>query len=932
MSAMYVIMVRNGAVKTIATVDVVRGDVVRGDVVLLGTGDVVPADARLVEAHDLKVSESVLTGEPDDVAKTIKKKKKKRAGEPEKLTPENMVFSGCSTTNGKGRAIVVDTGMGTRIGQIAALINGADSAGEKKRCASCSQNEANQTPLQKNIQALGAKLGVLALVVCLLVFVIGVIIDTRDPENKDDPSWLYMILIAVTLAVAAIPEGIPLCVTISLSMGCWDMVSQQVLVRKLAAVETLGSASVICSDKTGTLTEGKMTMVQMWSGGVKYDVSGKGFDPTVGKFARKEGGSDGNEDLGVKTSILSALLCCNTTIEKTVEDGNLKWEPKGNSSEAPIVVAGMKVGFETDAVAKDYKRVLEIPFSSSRKMMLTVSSVTGKSSVCSGGMALPANTEYLTVCKGAPNYILDVCSDWMREDGVAESMTAEKKRQILDVVDEYSEQALRVLAIAMRPLESAPFAFEDEEISSDEKFARLKKDLTLVGLVASIDPAREGVSDSVATAREAGTRVVMITGDYLKTAAAIAKNVNILAPEDPTDVCAVDCQKLRPNDAYLEDAAIDAMTLRTKVFARAKPEDKLEIVKSLQRQGFVSAMTGDGVNDAPALNQADIGVAMGIQGTEVAKGASDMVLKDDNFCSIVSAVKKGRVIYAGIQKFVAFIMSVHIAEVIQIFFCIVAGIPVMRTPLQILFLILVTDLPPSIALGMEPGDDSIIKQQPRPKKEPIVLGWMWMSIMMNGMILSAVIICVYILALQKYCDGEYLQTEILNNVENAQFKLAQARTVAFIALVYAENIRAYIARYFEKPFWTNLCGNRQMQKAIILAQVALYVAVLVPVLSDEVLKLNGMDIGLWGWCMSLIGPVATLILCELAKIITYFQVRSHDRRLRDQRQKQLEHNLEMAQAAIKKDDKANDNTTLLTSQPESKTSQAQGDQNYIIGI
>merc|ERR1719401_2253592 len=320
------------------------------------------------------------------------------------------------------------------------------------------------------------------------------------------------------------------------------------------------------------------------------------------------------------------------------------------------------------------------------------------------------------------------------------------------------------------------------------------------------------------------------------------------------------------------------MTRKTKVFARAKPEDKLEIVKSLQRQGAVTAMTGDGVNDAPALNQADIGVAMGIQGTEVAKGASDMILTDDNFCSIVAAVEKGRTIYAGIQKFVAFIMSVHIAEVLQIFICIVAEIPVMRTPLQILFLILVTDLPPSIALGMEPGHKSILKAQPRPKEEPIVIGWMWMSINMNGAILSAVIIGVYIISLQHFCDGAINQTDILKT-DDFEENLAKARTVAFISLVYSENIRAYIARSFDQPFWINLCGNKQMLKAIILAQFALYIAVLVPGVSDKILGLRGLDIGLWGWAVSLIGPVATVIFCELAKIITYMQVRQYEAKL-----------------------------------------------------
>merc|ERR1719389_935018 len=304
-----------------------------------------------------------------------------------------------------------------------------------------------------------------------------------------------------------------------------------------------------------------------------------------------------------------------------------------------------------------------------------------------------------------------------------------------------------------------PFSLEDEDLSTDSKFALLRQDLQLVGLVASIDPDRDGVKESVTLARGAGIRVVMITGDYLKTAAAIASNVRILQDGDDEATSAVDCASLRPDGNYLGDNDMDSLTKRVRVFARAKPEDKLEIVKSLQRQGCVTAMTGDGVNDAPALNQADIGVAMGIQGTDVAKGAADMILTDDNFVSIVKAVEKGRVIYAGIQKFVAFIMSVHIAEVLQIFVCIAAGIPIMRTPLQILFLILVTDLPPSIALGMEPGQRGILKERPRPKNQPIVLQWMWQSIVMNGMILSVCAMMVYTYCLWTWC-GTLSSTDI----------------------------------------------------------------------------------------------------------------------------------------------------------------------------
>merc|ERR1712038_1772311 len=388
-------------------------------------------------------------------------------------------------------------------------------------------------------------------------------------------------------------------------------------------------------------------------------------------------------------------------------------------------------------------------------------------------------------------------------------------------------------------------------------------------------------------ARGAGIRVVMITGDYLKTAVAIAHNVNILQPQDSEAEAACDCAKLRPDGQYMPNDSMDAFTGSVRVFARAKPEDKLEIVKSLQRQGAVTAMTGDGVNDAPALNQADIGVAMGIQGTEVAKGASDMILTDDNFCSIVAAVEKGRAIYSGIQKFVAFIMSVHIAEVMQIFFCIVVGIPVMRTPLQILFLILVTDLPPSIALGMEPGEPTILEERPRPKEEPVVLAWMWISMVMNGAVLSAVIIVVYVISLIHYCDGKVMQADI-NLLEDYDHKLMDARTVAFISLVWSENVRSYTSRSFQNPVWQNFFGNSNMQKAIILAQLALYIAVLAPFFSDKILGLRGVNVGLWGWGVALLGPVGCVILCELCKLITAAQSRAYQEKLALRRAEQEE--------------------------------------------
>merc|ERR1712025_685282 len=402
--------------------------------------------------------------------------------------------------------------------------------------------------------------------------------------------------------------------------------------------------------------------------------------------------------------------------------------------------------------------------------------------------------------------------------------------------------------------------------------ATLCKNMTFLGLVASLDPPRAGVEQSVRAAHEGHINVVMITGDYLKTAAAIARDIGILdkSKDGVAAGDALDCSVLRPNGAYIAESEIDMLTKQARVFARAQPEDKLQIVHSLQRQGCVCAMTGDGVNDAPALKASDIGVAMGIQGTDVAKGASDVILTDDNFCSIVGAVEKGRVIYAGIQKFVAFIMSVHIAEILQILACIVGAMPVMRTPLQILFLILVTDLAPSIALGLEPGQRGIMRERPRPKKQPILLPWMWLITIVNSFILAGVILSVYTWALDHYVDelnvddiGQDIREEGRKGFTATQ--LAKARTVAFIALVWSENVRAYTSRSFEKFFVVDLLSNKYMQRAIGLAQAALYLALFMPGLSD-VLGLEGMEIDHKGWLAALLGAVACLVLCEASKL------------------------------------------------------------------
>ncbi|CAK0836226.1 unnamed protein product [Prorocentrum cordatum] len=873
--------IRDGTEKKVKTTAVVPGDMV-----LLSVGDVVPADMRMLAAADLKVSEMPLTGEPDDVAKKAQVPKKAAAGEEAKLRPENVCYSGCEVKSGNGKGIVIRTAMDTEVGKIAGMMTADNEGG--KTCGCLPDTTGNMTPLQESLQRLGVKIGGMAIGVCVFVFIVGLLRQTKDPEDEDKPTWLYMILVSVTLAVAAIPEGIPLCVTISLSFGSTEMQKKQVLVRKLAAVETLGSASIICTDKTGTLTEGKMRTVKLWSAQEFFDIEGSGFVPE-GRILNKDN-QDAKENPSVRTTLLSCLLNSNARIEKeTLPTGGIKWNPVGNSSEAPLVVAAQKIDLTPEKGQKMFPRLFEVPFSSSRKMMLTAHDCSSQTALA--GLKLTSGSKVLTVVKGAPDRVLKVCSRWARKDGETEEFTQQMRDEVMSANNSFASEALRVLAIAVAPLQELGFDGADQDIGAEERLEALCKDLTFVGLVANMDPARKGVDQAVLDAIGGHIRVIMITGDYLKTAVAIAKSINILDKNDDESK-AVDCGSLRPDGKnYISDEAMDDLTNQMCVFARAQPEDKLQIVKSLQRQKKVSAMTGDGVNDAPALNAADIGVAMGIQGTEVAKGASDMILTDDDFCSIVAAVEKGRVIYSGIQKFVAFIMSVHIAEVMQIFFCVVVGLPMMRQPVQILFLILVTDLPPSVALGMEPGQAGILKEWPRPRSQNIVLMWMWVSIVINGAILSLVIICVYFWALNFYV-GFFWQSDMADikreqdlivatggsvpTEETIGHKLMQARTCAFISLVWAENVRSYVSRSFDRPVWVEMFRNGKMQIAICMAQVALYAAIFIPGLSDTILQLNGTIIGWEGWVAAFLGALGCLVLCEFFKLFTGIQKKKFD--------------------------------------------------------
>lgn len=890
---------------------------VPGDLVMLVTGDVVPADIRLVKSSDLKVNEMLLTGESEDVSKKYNAK----IDHSTKLTADNMVFSSTTVAAGNALGIVVETGMATRVGTIAALLSQTTAAGGTKIrnpiTKWLAKYQPKLTPLQEKLHRLGVLMGMAAAIVCIVVFFVGMSRGTRDPKHPDRPTWLTMIMISVSLAVSAVPEGLPMVVTICLSSGTSDMVKKHILVRKLAAVETMGAVSVICTDKTGTLTEGKMTAVKLWGDYLEYDVTGKGFNPTgdilldgVSQIA------PGIDNVQIRSCLLSCVLCSNTSLVQEQVEGETTWVPLGNSSEAPLVVAAAKAGIWAEYVEASYPRVLEIPFSSDRKMMITVHAVPETKL---DALSLPDGTKFVAIVKGAPNYILAQCTSMVKKNGMMVGLSLAQRKIVRHAVDDLSTQALRVLAVAIQPLEALPF--DDECDDMELKFAALSSPLTLLGLVGSMDPARDGVKEAIATARSAYMKTIMITGDYLQTAVAIAKSIDLLTVWDDPDEGATDCVTLRPcGETYLPEPDFDEITSRTLVFARAKPEDKIEIVKSLQRQGLVVAMTGDGVNDAPALKEADIGVAMGISGTEVAKGASDMVLVNDNFCSIVTAVEKGRVIYANIQKFVTFLLSTNVGEIVLIFTCIAAGLPIPLEPLQILILNLFTDGMPAVALSLEKGDPNIMDDRPRPKAQSIIHGRLWLLVFANAWFITSSAMTVFCLGLY-WNFGTFLLNDITEGkIQNSYHDLVctqyrgrdlgwvqvrdcaynqelanvtvceedydcvkmgigRAQTMTFVCLTTIEVFRAYTVRSFSKLVFNDLFGNKWMQLAAVSSLVLTALVTLVPGLNES---LGFCYIEWWMWLTAAAAAVVSAFWGELLK--WYFRAKdAHEKNWKSMR-------------------------------------------------
>ena len=709
MSAPHARVLRDGRESIVDASELVPGDIIR-----LEAGDFVPADARLLHSVSLKSEESALTGESVPAEKDASACPKENAPLGDRT---NMVFSGCSITYGTGVAVVTATGMDTEMGKIANLLEGADDG---------------QTPLQKRLAQLGKYLGILALAACAIIFVVGLASGLEVME---------LFMTSVSLAVSAIPEGLPVIVTIVLSIGVQRMVKKNALIRRLPAVETLGSASVICSDKTGTLTQNRMTLVEIYLDGQSHSEKLEILP-----------------DEAVRKLLCLGTLCCDGSV---VFDGD-KEQHIGDPTETAIVLAAHKNGMPKEELAQKYPRLAELPFDSDRKRMTVVCRMDGK---------------LIAIVKGA-------------FDGMEPLCTSGNLDQARRATEEMSERALRVLAIAYKEIDHIPTGNELKTLESDLHFC---------GLVGMIDPPRPEAKAAVARCRKAGIKPVMITGDHVVTASAIAKELGIMKQGDRAVTGAqVDA---------MTDSELDQQVESIAVYARVSPENKIRIVKSWQRKGQVVAMTGDGVNDAPALKAADIGCAMGITGTDVAKGAADMTLTDDNFATIVDAVKEGRGIYANIRRVVGYLLGTNIGEVVTVFTAMMLWHKTPLLSMQLLWINLVTDSLPAIALGMEDVEPEVMEQKPKPKSEGLFAHGLGVRIVLQGFMFG-------FLALVAFWFGK-----------KATGTLEGGQTMAFAVLSLSQVMQAYNMRSEHSLFVIGAFTNKKLNQAALLS-IVLVLAVL----------------------------------------------------------------------------------------------------------
>jgi len=697
---------------------------------------------------------------------------------------------------GRGMGVITSTGMHTQLGLIATMLQSV---------------QEEQTPLQKKLDQLGKTLGYAALIVCGLVFAVG-LIESIEAINLNLIVGLFMI--AVSLAVAAVPEGLPAVVTVSLALGMQEMIKRHALIRRLSSVETLGSATVICSDKTGTLTQNEMTVTRVWADETMVRVTGQGYTP-VGEFYVGEKKTDLKDLSSIRAALWLGVLNNDAVLEETeLEDGSREFRMVGDPTEGSILVAAYKAGGATRALHKAYPRTSEIPFDSDFKRMITVHSVTdprfddlspftdGEREGCS-----------VVAVKGAPDVVLKLCKYYEPIAGGEPVLLDESKRQrILAANDEMTNEALRVLGVAYRLVKVLPSGANREE---------LEQELVFVGLIGMIDPARPEVTPALKTATRAGIRTIMITGDYPNTARAIAESIGLLKRGHHVLTGA--------QLEQISDEELKEEVKKTDVYARVSPEHKLRIVNALQANGEVVAMTGDGVNDAPAIKQADIGISMGITGTDVAKDTADMVLTDDNYVSIVSAVEQGRIIYSNIRKFVYFLISCNMAEILIIFLPTALGLLIFPdltaeqlsplAPIQLLWLNLVTDGAPALALSTEKGDPDIMDQPPRSPKEPIINKQMTIGVITQTIAITSVTLLAFWVGLTHRGGSP------IDNLELAE-------TMAFVTLSTSELLRAFTARSERYPLLKlGIFSNKWMNIAVLFSLALVIAVVYLPFLN-----------------------------------------------------------------------------------------------------
>ena len=785
-------------------------ELVPGDVVLIEEGDTIPADGRLVESAALQTAEAALTGESIPVSKdTTPVAEDVALGD-----RHNMVFSGTAATYGHGTAIVTATGMHTEMGRIAGLLRAA---------------EDEETPLQRELDRTGKLLG--GIVIIIAVVMITTIIIVEDVRGF--AAVVEVLILGVALAVAAVPEGLPAVVTAVLSIGVQRMARRNAIVRHLAAVETLGSANVIASDKTGTLTKNEMTVRAVVTASGRVSFEGTGYAPEGAVRAADGSSIDGL----LRTELERALAVADRANNAEIREENGRWTVQGDPTEGALLVAARKAGLEASALDARLPRVAEVPFSSERKLMSTVHRHT-------------EDERLIVFTKGAPDVLLARCThELVGEEHRA--LTADRREEILRVNESLAGEALRTLGVAAHWLPADP-RMQRADGGID---ARVEEDLVFAGLIGMIDPPRAEARDAVARAQRAGIRPLMITGDHPRTAAVIARELGIASDERALTGAEID---------RLDDDALERAVADVSVYARVNPEHKLRLVDALQRTGAVVAMTGDGVNDAPALKSADIGVAMGITGTDVSKEAADIVLADDNFATIVAAVEEGRGIFANIRKFLWYLLSSNIGEVMTMFFGVLladrlglrAGggggvvLPLLAT--QILWINLVTDGAPALALGVDPAAEGLMRRPPRPHGEGVITGRMWRGILFAGLVMAA----GTLLVLDASLPGGF----VLGTGD-----LRYAQTMAFTTLTLFQLFNAFNARSDERSAFAGWLSNRWLWGAVGLS-VALHVLVLyVPPLQQAfgTVALTGAD-----WLRCAIVASSVLWVRELTKLVS----------------------------------------------------------------